>query len=87
MKVVVFLRERKQGAGQNEPQPELLSSTDETAFAQGKTFYVLYGTVYYSDFFRVEHWVKVCQPIAVNLPGKSFWTYKRCTDYADIDTN
>ncbi len=51
---------------------------------EGKTFFVIYGTVTYTDFFRTEHWTKFCVTW-IMAPGN--YTSKKCAEYNDVDDN
>lgn len=48
-------------------------------------FFVVYGTVSYSDFFGNDHWTKFCEFM---VPGNAIGsvTAQRCTNYSDVDT-
>jgi hypothetical protein len=50
----------------------------------GRIFFVVYGTVTYTDFFRTQHWTKFCVTWIL-APGN--YTSKKCAEYDDVDNN
>jgi hypothetical protein len=63
-----------------------LTQSEVDDFNKLAVFFVVYGTVHYTDFFNSDHWTKFCWPIyAAHTSGTL--TFKACTDYGDIDSN
>ncbi len=54
-------------------------------FQAGKTFFVMYAIVSYSDFFGTKHWTRRCAAW-VSQNAQSF-SGQKCTNYGDVDTN
>jgi hypothetical protein len=68
------------------PENDLLMQSELDDFQHLRIFFVVYATVYYKDFFRVDHWTKMCAvETPINVPGT--FTGQNCTNYGDIDAN
>jgi hypothetical protein len=68
-------------------EPIMLSQTEYNDFTNGKIFFVAYGTISYSDFFRIQHWTKYCTFLTAANGPPGVFTAKNCTDYNDVDDN
>ena len=67
---------------ENVPFKVPFTSTEAEAFRNNKLYLVIYGTVTYTDFFKVQHWTKFCYPFyETSAPALS------CAQYNGIDTN
>ena len=67
-------------------EPDPLTESEADDFKKVAVFFVVYGTVHYTDFFRSDHWTKFCEAILPpNTPGTA--TFKPCADYGDVDSN
>jgi|GEM_PF-5646738 len=72
----------------NAVEVDPLTAPEFEDFNQLNIFFVLYGTVHYTDFFGAKHWTKFCRVIGPpNPPIGSTFSGKKCTDYPDIDSN
>jgi hypothetical protein len=74
-------------AGQVDPAP--ISDAEFKEWFNGATYFVVYGTIFYSDYYNVTHWTKFCVPlVTANGDTKPKWIpFRKCTDYADVDGN
>jgi hypothetical protein len=63
---------------------DIFTDTESDDFMNGRIFYIIYGTIYYTDFFGTNHWTKYCSFHAAQ--GFTF-TAQNCTNYGDIDKN
>jgi hypothetical protein len=68
-----------------------LNQVDWDDYTRGNIFFVAYGSISYSDFFRVQHWTKYCTFVGApespaTVSPKQF-TAQNCTDYNDVDDN
>ena len=62
---------------------ELLMQSELEDFQHFRIFFAIYGTVYYKDFFGVDHWTKRCMIAApANVSGT--FTGRNCTNYGDV---
>jgi hypothetical protein len=61
-----------------------LSKTELDDLSAKKIFFVIYGTFTYTDFFNTKHWTRFCQPWILVQGDYSF---KKCTEYSDVDNN
>jgi hypothetical protein len=77
-------RRRFAADGSNESDPITQPELDD--LKHSKIFFVVYGTVYYSDFFGSSHWTKFCTYVVAPDTSGSV-TAQKCTDYADVDKN
>ena len=72
-------------------QAVVLSQPDFDDFIQGRIFFVAYGRVSYSDFFRVQHWTTYCiffpAPESPAVVAPKQYTARDCTDYNNVDDN
>lgn len=51
---------------------------------QLKIFFIVYGTIHYSDFFGTDHWTRFCQyMVPANVSGSV--TAEPCAEYSDVD--
>jgi hypothetical protein len=67
-------------------EDELLMQSELEDFQHLKIFFAIYATVYYKDFFGVDHWTKRCVVVGPsNVPGT--FTGQNCTNYGDVDAN
>jgi hypothetical protein len=67
-------------------EDDILTQTEFEDFRKTRVFFVIYGTVFYKDFFGIGHWTKQCAFFApVDVPGQ--FTAQKCTNYSDIDNN
>jgi len=65
-----------------------LTATEFDDFKQVKIFFVAYGTVYYADFFGINHWTKFCMFSGPpNPPPNTGVTAQQCSNYSDVDSN
>ena len=65
---------------------ELVMQSELEDFQNFRIFFLVYGTVYYKDFFNVDHWTKRCMVVApLNVAGT--FTGQNCTNYGDVDAN
>jgi hypothetical protein len=74
----------------NKPFDFIPLGDDYDRWTKGELFYVVYGRISYSDFFRVEHWTHYCVFVASPPPpGHPPYTFtaQRCTEYNDVDDN
>lgn len=68
------------------PEDDIFTQTKSDDFVNGRIFYVMYGTIFYTDFFGTKHWTKQCSFHVV--PGfVGTFTAQKCTNYGDIDNN
>jgi len=75
---------RRSATGTTESDPLMQSELED--FQNFRIFFVVYATVYYKDFFEVDHWTKRCAVEApANVPGN--FTGQNCTNYGDVDAN
>lgn len=77
----------RRSIGSNSPENDPITKTESEDFANGVTFYVVYGKITYTDFFGVDHWTKFCTPIVSSNPRVGGFTFRACTDYGDVDSN
>lgn len=72
----------------NNPHPAPFTAPEVEDFKQAKIFFVVYGTVYYADFFGTSHWTKFCAVmLAHEMPSDATFTGEKCTNYDDVDEN
>jgi hypothetical protein len=74
----------------SKPQPLAITPQEFEDFMNSRIFYVAYGNIAYTDFFKVKHWSRFCQFIITPVePGHDpvAYTAKKCTDYNGIDNN
>jgi hypothetical protein len=65
-----------------------LMASELEDFNQVRIFFVVYGTVHYSDFFGTDHWTRFCTVVLPsNPPPNSSMTGQSCTKYSDVDSN
>jgi hypothetical protein len=80
--------ERARSGANKAPEADPLIASEFDDFNQVKIFFVVYGTVYYADFFGTQHWTKFCTVILPpNPPPGSTMTGQSCTNYGDVDSN
>lgn len=61
---------------------DLLTESEFDDFRHNRIFFIVYGTIRYTDFFGIDHWTKFCE-----FAGNGTATAKRCSDYNDVDSN
>ena len=73
----------------HETEPLTASELDD--FNHSKIYFIVYGSVYYRDFFGTEHWTKFCEFFTPPSPSAdasgSGITARHCTNYGDVDDN
>jgi hypothetical protein len=75
------LLEKVSENGKFRPKPFVSPEWDR--FAQGKSYVVAFGEVWYLDVFGVTHWTKFC--VSKSATGEN--TSRKCTGYAQVDNN
>jgi len=63
--------------------PIILKTAVHEALLRGESRIVAFGRFSYVDAWNVEHWVKFCDDLGVNLGG----TLRECADYNNMDNN
>lgn len=80
--------ERVRSGANNAVESDPLIASELDDFNQLRIFFVVYGTVHYSDFFGTDHWTKFCTVLVPsNPPAHSTMTGQSCTNYGDVDSN
>jgi len=80
--------ERVRSSKNNTVEADPLMASELDDFKQVRIFFVVYGTVYYSDFFGTDHWTKFCAVLLPsNPPPHSTMSGQSCTNYGDVDSN
>jgi len=64
-------------------RPEPFVSPEWEQFAQGKSYIVVFGEVWYLDVFGLTHWTSFC--ISKSISGGN--TSRKCADYGKVDNN